>query len=62
MTVYDFLDYCIDPGLLTVEIYDCDSGNTVWVGHGDEIPEEFGYKDIGSFDVPSEADHITLNI
>lgn len=62
MTVYDFIDLCIDCGLLTVEIYSCDAGDVVWTGPGDEVPEEYLYADLGSFDVPSKPDHITLNI
>lgn len=62
MNIYDFLDYCIDAGLLTLEIYSVSSGKTVWTGDGDEVPEEFGYCELASFDVPTKADCITLNI
>lgn len=62
MNIYDFLDYCIDAGLMTVEIYRCSTGENVWTGDGDEVPEEFGYCELASFDVPTKADHITLNI
>lgn len=62
MTVYEFVDWCIDAGLLTVEIYSLDKGDIVWTGPGDELPDEYADCEIGSFDVPSMADHITLNI
>jgi hypothetical protein len=62
MTVYDFLDLCIDKGMLTVELYSIDKGETVWEGYGDDIPEEYEYAELGSFDIPSKADRMTLNI
>lgn len=62
MNIEDFLDYCIDAGLLTVEIYSLDKGGIVWTGSGDEVPDEYLYADLCSWDVPSKADHITLNI
>lgn len=61
-TVGDFLDYCIDPGLLTVEIYSLDKGKVVWTGEGWTMPDEYADAELASFDVPSKADHITLNI
>ena len=62
MNISDFIYYCIDPGLLTVEIYSLEKGETVWTGDGDGIPEEYEYSELCSWDVPSEADTITLNI
>ena len=62
MTVYDFLDYCCDEGLLTVEIYSLEAGKILWTGDGDEVPAKYGFAELGSFDVPTKADTITLNI
>ena len=61
-TVGDFLEYCIDEGLLTVEIYSSEKGDVVWLGNGYDVPEQYLDAELGSFDVPSKADHITLNI
>lgn len=62
MNIGDFLDYCCDAGLLIVHIYSLDKGGIVWTGCGDEVPDEYVYSELCSFDVPSKADHITLNI
>jgi hypothetical protein len=62
MSVGDFLDYCCDAGLLTVHIYSFDANAIVWTGCGDEVPDEFLYCELNSFDVPGQADHLTLNI
>lgn len=62
MTIFDFLEYCIDEGMLKVEIYSLDKGKTVWTGDGDDIPSEYGYAELCSFDIPTEPWHITLNI
>lgn len=61
-TVGDFLDYCCDAGLLIVHIYSLDANAFVWTGCGDEVPDEYMNAELGSWDVPSKADHITLNI
>jgi len=62
MNINDFIDLCIDAGLLTVEIYSMDRSKIVWTGPGDEIPEEFLYCELWSWDVPTKPDCITLNI
>lgn len=61
MTVYDFIDLCIEPSFMIVELYSLESG-TVWTGYADEIPEEFLECEVGSYDVPTVKDHLTLNI
>lgn len=61
MTVYDFVYLCIEPSFMTVELYSLESG-TVWAGPGDEIPEDFLECEICTYDVPTEANRITLNI
>lgn len=62
MTVGDFLDYCIEPSLLTVEIYSCENGMVVWVGESWVMPDEYAEAELCSFDPPSEAGHLMLNI
>ena len=62
MTVYEFLYYCIDPGMLTVKVWSNAQGQTVWSGPGDEVPDDICDAELGSFDVPYEMDTITINI
>lgn len=62
MDIRTFLDYCIDEGFLTVEIYSLEKGDIVWLGNGYDVPDEYLYADLCSWDVPTKADHITLNI
>ena len=62
MTVYEFVDLCIDPSILKVEIYSLDAGDVVWMGYGDEIPSKYEDVEIDSYDVPTKKDRITLNI
>ena len=62
MNIYEFLDYCIDAGMMEVEIYSLDDGDVVWTGDGDEVPERFGYLELASYDVPGKPGKITLNI
>ena len=61
-TVGDFLDYCIELSLLTVEVYSLDNGMTVWAGNGYDVPDEYAEAELASFDPPSEAGHLMLNI
>lgn len=61
MTVFDFVDLCIEPSFMTVEIYSLERG-TVWTGPGDQIPDEFLDCEIGTYDVPTKICGITLNI
>ena len=62
MTIQDLLYYCYDEGLLTVEIYSIDRGETVWTGNGYDVPDEYMDAELCSFDVPSKPDYLTLNI
>ena len=62
MNVFDFVELCCDPGLLTVRLFDLDSGEDVWTGYGDEIPEKYGYLPVGSFDCPDKEGEITINV
>ena len=52
---------CIDPSLCKVSIYDMEKGEDVWSGAGDEIPEEYGDLEFGSFDVPKDG-QMTFNL
>lgn len=61
MTVGEFLDYCIEPCLLTVEIYSLDKGS-VWTGEPWEMPDEYADAELCSFDPPREAGYLMLNI
>ncbi len=51
ITVEDFVYLCIENS-------ECE----VWTGHGDEIPDNYMYRDVLSWDVPEKAGAITLNI
>ena len=62
MTIYDFLELCIEPNLLHVQIYDFSSQKVVFDGNGDEIPEELTEAEISSFDVPDLYGRICLNV
>lgn len=62
ITIDDILEYCIDEGMLTVSIWDIDSEEEVYVGPGDEIPDDLRYTELNSWDVPIRSGHITFNI
>ena len=62
MTVEYFLEYCIDAGMLTVALYDVDEVVLIWQGFGDEVPDNYLYLDVESFDVPSVSGEMTLNV
>lgn len=62
MSVYDFMSYCIDESMMTVEVWSGSKQKVVWKGNGDEIPDEYLYAELWSFDVPDKAYNITVNI
>lgn len=62
MKVKELLKLCIEPSLLTVEIFDIEKSEIVWVGEARDIPSEYAEKEIGSFDVPTDYGRITINI
>ena len=62
MSVYDFLDLCVDSSFLTVDIYDINSGKVAYSGNVDNIPDDYLYADVWSWDVPTVVDKITINI
>ena len=51
MTIQEFMEMCIDM----------EKGENVWSGAGDEIPEEYGDLEFGSFDVPKDG-QMTFNL
>ena len=61
MSVYDFIDMCIEPSMLQVSLYDVNLSEVVWEGYGDELPEEFEDAVVDTYDVPYDG-AITLNI
>lgn len=62
MSVYDFLNLCIDSSFLTVDIYDIDMGEVVYSGSADDIPDDYLYTDVSSWDVPTKPDKMTINV
>lgn len=63
MSIYDFLDLCIDAGALSkIEIYDTESEKTVYSGHCSDIPDDLLYAPVSSWDLPTNPYCITLNI
>lgn len=62
MTVSEFLFLCIDPSMMTVEIWSDKAKAVLWTGPGDEIPDEYEYSELWSFDPPVKAGWITLNV
>ena len=61
MTIEEFMELCIEPSMLKVEIYDCDKGEIVWSGYADELPDKYGEMDVESFDIPTNG-CMTFNI
>ena len=65
MTIYEFVGLCCEPSFQVYEIYDIDSGKTLYKGTGDEIPTDLEDYEVSSYDCISLAnnkDVITLNI
>lgn len=62
MTVSELLYYCFDAGMLHVEIYDLTSNTSVYIGYGDEIPEEFEDLEICTWDIPTNPGELTINV
>lgn len=61
MSVFDFVEMCIERGLFMVELYHLEKGVSVWSGSADEIPDEYLDMEVCSFDPPGN-DSMTLNI
>ena len=62
MTVDDFLSLCIDESFLKVDIYSCEQKKVVWSGNGDDVPDEFRYAEVSTWDIPMQKEHMTFNI
>lgn len=62
MTIDELIYVMADPGFFNLEIYDLDAGAPVYSGPADEVPDDLTYEEIGSIDVPTQADWLTVNI
>ena len=62
MTVGDFLDMCCDASWLNVTVYDISAGKNVFEGEIFEMPDELADQELCSWDVPTKADCITVNV
>lgn len=62
LTVYEFMDMCVEPYFLNVRIWDSDKEGFVFVGTLDDMPEELQEETVTSFGLPYKADEITINI
>lgn len=61
-TIEKFMNLCIEPDMLTVEIYSCDKGEIVWSGSYDKIPNKYAETEVLSWDCPTEPYKMTFNI
>ena len=62
MTISDFINLCIDPSFLKIEIWESNSGKTIYEGWAEEAPDELLEQVVDSYDVPTRQDTITFNI
>jgi hypothetical protein len=63
LTVRDFLDLAIDS--FDVDIFDCAAGEVVYSGNSNDVPYEYAYLEVESFDPPSMSDYrlvFTINV
>ena len=61
MSVYDFIELCVDD-CFTLNIYDSEREEVVWSGKAYTLPEVYGYEELSSFDVPERKFELTVNI
>lgn len=61
MSVYEFIQMCIEPGFLNVCIYDTESGQNIYEGEAEEVPTDMEDLTVESYDVPTEG-KLTLNV
>lgn len=61
LTIEEFLEMFLEPGLLTVEIYSFEKNDTVWKGCAKDVPLNYKTAEIESFDTPTEGG-ICINI
>jgi hypothetical protein len=63
ITVKDFCEMCVEPSLQRINLYNCDTGDNVWEGFADEIPDKYEDWYISSWDcIISPSETLTLNI
>ena len=63
ITVYDFLDLCIEKSFQTVALYDMDSGEIVYKGSAEDVPYEYSEMEVWSWDCLTKgSDVFTINI
>lgn len=58
MTLYDMLSYVIDGQ--EIELFDCETGETVYTGDTDDIPTEFEDRYVGS--IEAKENRVILNL
>ena len=63
MTVEDFLEYSIEESWQKFTLYDVDKGETVFMGHIDEMPDKYFDAEVCTFDIIDETSpRLTLNV
>ena len=63
ITVYDFIELCIDSSMLEVAIYDIGADEPqIYRGYADEIPDDIMDLTVESFDVPDNTGVIGINV
>lgn len=62
ISVRDFVDMYTGATGLEIEIWDNVSERVLWTGCGDDIPDEYEWEMVDSYDLPYRKWCITLNI
>ena len=61
MTIRDVVRLMVDPGFFKLDIYDLSSEKMIFSGFAEDIPSEFDYLEIMSFDLPVD-DTLCINV
>lgn len=62
-TVYDWIFFCTEAQFCNVVLFDNDTGEEVYKGSLNEVPEKYQNYEVQSFDpVDNETTCLTLNI
>ena len=61
ITVDDFMYLCTDDSI-TVTIFSCSAEENVYSGSINDMPDEYRYAEVLSWDAPDRTWEITLNI
>lgn len=61
MTVYEFLNMCIDD-TQKFALYDFARDEVVWMGQAQDLPERFDDYEVSSFDGITNSKIMTINI